>query len=1127
MQITDIDGGGEWDPLQDWPLIGIHAILTQDHELLTFGTDERGMQSAETIYDVWDYKTGTHYTLENTTGTDIFCSVQAFIPETGEILIIGGDARPLGNKNRGVDDVNVYNPEDRSLRPAEDGDLANARWYATAVTMSNGDIVVLGGINGAGAAVRVPEVYSAETGWRELPGIASDVIASGNNWWYPRAWPTSDGRIIVLDDRENKLYLMDTHGSGSIEYYADLPFNHTFEHPAIMVGEDLFLFASADDRAYLVDVSGSTPTIEDAGFTGDRVWGEMTILATGDVLITGGSAAPNSTEGENRTAMIWDRETNTIRSTDEAEDHARLYHSTAILLPDGSVLSLGGGAPGPYTHTNGQRYAPEYLYDDSGDLADRIEILDAPRDVEQQQDFSITVDDPASVARVTMVKHGSVTHSLNMETRFHEPEFTVNDDGTIVIDPTDNANVLTPGLWMVFVLDENDVPSEAVSINFATLENDGGPHFQSGIFEDVHLSGSARVLSDSEIELTSNADNQFGTATSQDRIDFRHAFEMSFEMFVGSSEDGADGLAVVFHNDPRGENAVGASGGGFGATGLQNGIAIEFDTYSNSGEMADDHTNVFITETGAALNEASSLGQLEDSSFHRVIIRWDPETDTLSYSVDGIMQPSLTIDPTTLAFDGDFAHLTISAATGGKHNPHLIRNITFNGVTETGDIGAPPEPGNTIPVREWPNGFQMLEAARLLDDGSAFQLTPDANYQFGAIAANDRLSFESNFMITLSIYAGTNEGGADGIAIAFHNDPRGLDAAGGRGDGLGVTGIQNGIAIEFDTYANTGEMADDHTHLFRTDDAAEITEATSAGQLEDGGFHAVTIRWNADSQTLIYTLDGEEVGRLTGDLVEDYLGGESGAYFVVSATTGGASNEQLVRNIRLMNGEFDEDGNSLPSDPQPEPAPTTDLTPWLALDGDALRLNDTIQLTADEGYQAGWATTSQRIDLSRDFDLKAQVRLGSKDGDGADGMAFVFHDDPILEAAAPVGGRLGVVGIENGFGLEIDTYQNPGEIAEDHFTFIDSASGDAIGDTVGLGNIEDGLDHELHLFWDASEQTLSAWIDGRQVGVVLDGDATAPYLSGGSAFLTIGAGTGGLSNEQTVQDIVLEGWLVT
>ena len=44
------------------------------------------------------------------------------------------------------------------------------------------------------------------------------------------------------------------------------------------------------------------------------------------------------------------------------------------------------------------------------------------------------------------------------------------------------------------------------------------------------------------------------------------------------------GAAIVFHNDPRGANAIGAFGSGLAVGGIQNGLAIEFDTYnSNAG----------------------------------------------------------------------------------------------------------------------------------------------------------------------------------------------------------------------------------------------------------------------------------------------------------------------------------------------------------------------------------------------------------------------------------------------------------------------------------------------------------------------------------------------------------------
>jgi len=73
---------GSWDTLMDWPLIGLHAVVTQDGKVFTFGTDSNGTQGGEMIYDVWDPVTNTHETLTNVTPTDIFCSAAVILPGT-------------------------------------------------------------------------------------------------------------------------------------------------------------------------------------------------------------------------------------------------------------------------------------------------------------------------------------------------------------------------------------------------------------------------------------------------------------------------------------------------------------------------------------------------------------------------------------------------------------------------------------------------------------------------------------------------------------------------------------------------------------------------------------------------------------------------------------------------------------------------------------------------------------------------------------------------------------------------------------------------------------------------------------------------------------------------------------
>ena len=61
---------------------------------------------------------------------------------------------------------------------------------------------------------------------------------------------------------------------------------------------------------------------------------------------------------------------------------------------------------------------------------------------------------------------------------------------------------------------------------------------------------------------------------SEGRIDITHDFTIDLDVFLGGKDIGADGLAFVLHNDPRGTKAVGLGGGNLGAWGIQNGLAI-------------------------------------------------------------------------------------------------------------------------------------------------------------------------------------------------------------------------------------------------------------------------------------------------------------------------------------------------------------------------------------------------------------------------------------------------------------------------------------------------------------------------------------------------------------------------
>jgi len=451
---------GRWSNPIAWPVQAVHAIMTPQGDVMSYGF--RSGSGNIFDYDVWSPELGSgdasHNTFASSVGVFSFCNASVVMPNDGNILLPGGTK--LRSDNAGVVDVPIYKTQTGGLSRAPD--MANPRWYPTAVVLQNSEILVAGGRDVAGVAINTPEIYSPESNeWRSLFG----ANMAGLEWTYPRLWVMEDGRVFGISD--SQMYIINPESSGGLQKVGVLPNGHLFgaESTAVMYAPGKILIAGSNASsglaALVVDINGATPQVRETNSMriSRSAWSNASVLADGKVLVVGGSRLVNDAPTAALNGEIWDPATEEWTVVSGLQ-WPRLYHSNSVLLKDGTVLISGGGNPGPVTNYNAEIYSPPYLFDAAGNLASRPEISWAPEKGTYGQTISLNTRD--TISRVTMVKTTSVTHSFNNEQRFIDlPIQQADDTGVRVQLPGSTA---TPGFYMVFAFNDQGTPSEAVII---------------------------------------------------------------------------------------------------------------------------------------------------------------------------------------------------------------------------------------------------------------------------------------------------------------------------------------------------------------------------------------------------------------------------------------------------------------------------------------------------------------------------------------------------------------------------------------------------------------------------------------------------------------------------------------
>jgi len=223
---------------------------------------------------------------------------------------------------------------------------------------------------------------------------------------------------------------------------------------------DLAVRPSAS-TAYVLDMTQGSPAwtqVPSMNFA--RTYHYSVLLPDGNVLITGGGQTTNAVDAGVAVLQpeMWSPGAQTFTKM-AGMVAPRLYHSTAILLPDARVLVAGGGrfngVNEPTDQLSAEIYSPPYLFKGA-----RPVISSVPSTIQYATNVSLTTPDATQISSAALIRLGAATHAFDQNQRYVPLTFQQASGGLTVQAPS-SSNLAPPGYYMLFIVNSNGVPSVA------------------------------------------------------------------------------------------------------------------------------------------------------------------------------------------------------------------------------------------------------------------------------------------------------------------------------------------------------------------------------------------------------------------------------------------------------------------------------------------------------------------------------------------------------------------------------------------------------------------------------------------------------------------------------------------
>lgn len=461
----------KWTAPIKLPIVPVAAANLTDGTVLVWSADSQlnftpgEVTPGKTYTAIFNPSTqSSKQVIETNTGHDMFCPGIVNLPD-GRIFVTGGSSSDL---------TSLYTPSTQKWAAGDHMNIPRA--YQGSVTLSNGNVFLVGGSWNGPLGGKTGETWIPGSGW-QLNGAITDsyiltndaggIFRADNHAWL---FAVSNGQAFHAGPSQ-AMHWFDTTGNGNVTAAGVRGSDSdAMNGNAVMYdigkilavgGAPSYDSSNATSNATLITLSNGTATTQTLpSMSYQRAFSNSVVLPNGQVVVMGGQtfAQPFSDDTAVLTPELWDPVKMTFTPLNP-QAVPRNYHSIGLLLPDGRVLSGGGGLCGNCStnHPNVEILTPPYLLNANGTAATRPTISSAPTSA--QLGTSIAVTASSGIQSFALMRLSSVTHSLNNEQRRIPLSFTVGTGGEYLLKIPSDPGVVIPGYYMLFALNANGVPS--------------------------------------------------------------------------------------------------------------------------------------------------------------------------------------------------------------------------------------------------------------------------------------------------------------------------------------------------------------------------------------------------------------------------------------------------------------------------------------------------------------------------------------------------------------------------------------------------------------------------------------------------------------------------------------------